>query len=234
MPRVRTALTRGVVTVLGSPVLVIAPILYVLVVWLVLIAVGYQGPFAPLANLLALPPIGTSLDATLATSLFGLQGGLFGIIIFLVVRAIALALLTAAVVEALEDGVRHPGVPASGAPRAPRDVRHLHHRGRHPHGVELLRTAARTGVRDLAAGRRPGDRPVSLRVRPGHRRRRGAHACPIRLARSIRAARIPGTGNLTLAALYVVPVDRRDRRARRARQPDGGEPRRSPPGCSCC
>ena len=72
MPRVRTALTRGVVTVLGSPVILIAPIVFLLLVWLVLIAIGYQGPFAPLANLLALPPVGTSVDGSLATGLFGL------------------------------------------------------------------------------------------------------------------------------------------------------------------
>ena len=40
MPRVRTALTRGVVTVLGTPVLLLAPIVFVLIVWLVLIAIG--------------------------------------------------------------------------------------------------------------------------------------------------------------------------------------------------
>ena len=74
MPRVRTALTRGVVTVLGSPVILIAPIVFLLLVWLVLIAIGYQGPFAPLANLLALPPVGTSVDGSLATGLFGLRG----------------------------------------------------------------------------------------------------------------------------------------------------------------
>ena len=104
MPRIRTAITRGVVTVLGSPVLVVAPAAYLLGVWLLLVAAGYQGPFAPLANLLALPPIGTSLDATFATSLFGLRGGLYGIMVFLVVRAIVLALITAAIVQALEDG----------------------------------------------------------------------------------------------------------------------------------
>ena len=104
MPRVRTALTRGVVTVLGSPVLVIAPILFALLVWLVLIAIGYQGPFSPLANLLALPPVGTSVDGSLATGLFGLAGGQLAIIGFLAVRAVVLAFLTAAVVESLEDG----------------------------------------------------------------------------------------------------------------------------------
>src|SRR4029078_2896844 len=53
---------------------------------------------------LALPPVGTSVDGSLATGLFGLRGGQLGIIGFVPVRAVVLAFLTAAVVEALEDG----------------------------------------------------------------------------------------------------------------------------------
>ncbi len=204
MPRVRTALTRGVVTVLGSPALVIAPILYVLVVWLVLIAAGYQGPFAPLANLLALPPIGTSLDATLATNLFGLQGGLFGIIIFLVARAIALALLTAAVVEALEDGVVTRACLRRGLRVLPVTFAIC------IIGVGILTVSSFFGpllgpgfgillqVGALVIGLYLFVFAPVIAVDEGR-------AMPDSLARSIRAARIPGTGNLTLAALYVVP-----------------------------
>ncbi|MGZ5300780.1 MAG: hypothetical protein ACXWEJ_03000 [Actinomycetota bacterium] len=204
MPRVRTAITRGVITVLGSPTLVVAPVLYLLLVWLVLVAAGYQGPFAPLANLLALPPIGTSLDASLATSLFGLQGGLFGIIVFLAARAIALSLLTAAVVEALEDG----RVTRAGMRRGLRAL---------PVtfaiciiGVGILTLSSFFGpllgpgfgillqVGALVVGLYLFTFAPIIAVDEGR-------TMPESLGRSIRAARLPGAGNLMLAALYVVP-----------------------------
>ncbi len=204
MPRVRTALTRGVVTVLGSPPLVIATVMYPLLVWLLLVAAGYQGPFAPLANLLALPPIGTSLDASLATSLFGLQGGLVGILVFLVARAVALALLTGAVVEALEDG----HVTRACLRRAVRAL---------PVtfavcivGVGILTVSSFLGpllgpgfgilvqVGALVVGLYLFVFAPVIAVDEGR-------TMPESLGRSIRAARLPGAGNLMLAALYVVP-----------------------------
>ena len=204
MPRIRTAITRGVVTVLGSPVLVVAPIVFVLGVWLLLVAAGYQGPFAPLANLIALPPIGTSLDATFATSLFGLRGGLYGILVFLAVRAVLLALTTAAIIEALEDG----RVTRASIRRAVRSM-----------PVTFAICIVAVGVLTLSSvfGQLIGPGfGILLQV--------GAlvaglyllvfapviaiderRSMPDSLARSFRAARIPGVGNLSLAALYVVP-----------------------------
>jgi hypothetical protein len=204
MPRIRTAITRGVVTVLGSPALVIAPIVFVLGVWLLLVAAGYQGPFAPLANLIALPPIGTSLDATFATSLFGLRGGLYGILVFLAVRAVLLALTTAAIIEALEEG----RVTRASIRRAVRSM-----------PVTFAICIVAVGVLTLSSvfGQLIGPGfGILLQV--------GAlvaglyllvfapviaiderRSMPDSLAKSFRAARIPGVGNLSLAALYVVP-----------------------------
>jgi hypothetical protein len=204
MPRIRTAITRGVVTVLGSPVLVVAPVVYVLGVWLLLVAAGYQGPFAPLANLLALPPIGTSLDATFATSLFGLRGGLYGILVFLVVRAIVLALATAAIVQALEDG-------RVGRASLRRAIRAL--------PVTFAICIVAVGVLTLSSvfGQligpgfgillQVGSLVVGLYLlvfAPVIAIDEG-RSMPDSLAKSFRAARIPGVGNLSLAALYVVP-----------------------------
>lgn len=204
MPRVRTAITRGVVTVLGSPALVLGPVVYLVCVWLVLIAAGYQGPFAPLANLLALPPVGSSVDASLATSLFGLQGGLYWIIAFLAGRAVALALLTSAVVEALEEG---------------RVTRASLRRGIRALPVTFAICIIGVGILTLSSFFGPLLGPgfgILLQV--------GAlvvgmylftfapiiavdeeRTMPESIGRSIRAARIPGAGNLMLAALYVVP-----------------------------
>jgi hypothetical protein len=169
-----------------------------------LIAAGYQGPFAPLANLLALPPIGTSLDASLATSLFGLQGGLFGIIIFLAVRAIALALLTAAVVEALEDGRATSACMRRGLRALPVTFAIC------IIGVGILTVSSFFGpllgpgfgillqVGALVVGLYLFTFAPVIAIDEGR-------SMPECLARSIRAARLPGSGNLTLAALYVVP-----------------------------
>ena len=204
MPRVRTALTRGVVTVLGSPPLVIAAVLYPLVVWLLLVAAGYQGPFAPLANLLALPPIGTSLDASLATSLFGLQGGLVGILVFLAARAVTLALLTGAVVEALEDGHVTRACLRRGARALPVTFAVC------IVGVGILTVSSFFGpilgpgfgilvqVGALVVGLYLFVFAPVIAVDEGR-------TMPEALGRSIRAARLPGAGNLMLAALYVVP-----------------------------
>ena len=204
MPRIRTALARGVVTVIGAPALLICVMVFPLLVWAVLIAAGYQGPFAPLANILALPPIGTSLDATLATSIFGLQGGLIGILAFLAVRAIVLALLTSAIVTILDTG----GLTGWGPRRAIRAL---------PVtfsvciiGVGILTLSSFAGqllgpgfgillqVGALVLGEYLFVFAPVIAVDEGR-------SMPDSLTRSIRAARIPGAGNLTLAALYVVP-----------------------------
>jgi hypothetical protein len=204
MPRIRTAITRGVLTVIGTPALVIAPILYVLVMWLVMVAAGFQGPFAPFANLLSLPPIGTSLDATLATGLFGLQGGLLGILAFLAVRAAALALLTATAVEALEDGHVSSASLRKGLRALPvtfavcviavgiLTLSSLFGQLLGPGFGILLQVGALVGGLYLFVFA-----PI-VAVDEGR-------SMPDALARSVRAARIPGVGNLTLAALYVIP-----------------------------
>jgi hypothetical protein len=204
MPRVRTALTRGVVTVLGSPVLLVAPILFLLIVWLVLIAIGYQGPFSPLANLLALPPVGTSVDGSLATGLFGLQGGQLAIVGFLAVRAVVLAFLTAAVVEALEDGRVTTGCVRRAIRALPVSFAVC------IVGVGILTLSSFFGVLlgpGLGILLQVGALVVGLYLfvfAPVIAVDEG-RTMPESLGRSIRAARLPGAGNLMLAALYVVP-----------------------------
>lgn len=203
MPKIRTAIARGVVTVIATPGLVAAPIVLALAYWLVLVALGYQGPLAPLANLLALPPVGTSLDATLATSLFGVQAGLYGILVFIAVRAIALAFLTSAVVEVLDRGrltagCLRPGVRALPVALAVSII-----------GVGILTAASVVGpilgpgigilvqVGGLVIGMDFFVFAPVIAVSEGR-------SMPDSLARSVRAARMPGVGNLTLASLYVV------------------------------
>ncbi len=205
MPRIRTAITRGVVTVIGTPALVIGPIVFVFAFWLVMIAAGYQGPLAPLANLLALPPVGTSLDASLATSLFGIQGGLYGILVFIVVRAIVLGILTAAVVEVLDRGRVTVDCLRVGVRAFPTTLSVC------IIGVGILTAASIAGpllgpgigillqVGGLVLG-------IDLFVFAPVIAVSEHRSMPDSLARSVRAARLPGAGNLNMAALYVVPA----------------------------
>jgi hypothetical protein len=205
MPRIRTSIARGVVTVAATPALVVFPLLFVLGEWLVLVAaLGFQGPVAALANALALPPTGTSFDARIATALFGLQGGLFGVFGFLLLRAVVTSLLIAMILEALESG----GVSRWGLLRSLSAF-----------PVALATNVIGVGVLTISSFLGPllgvgfglliqvvalvlgvylfAFAPV---IAAWERRK-----MPEALARSIRAARMPGAGNLTMAALYVVP-----------------------------
>jgi hypothetical protein len=205
MPRIRTSVTRGVVTVAGSPILVIAPVLYLLLLWFVMIALGFQGPFAIFASALALPPIGTAFDSTVAPSIFGVQGAIFGIVGFLLARGVVLALLTAAVVEALDTGAvtrRSLGVAVRTLPVA---------MATSILGVAVLTIATFFGpllgpgfgilvqVGGLVLGIYLFAYAPVIAAEEGR-------SMPDSLGRSARAARIPGTGALAMATLYVIPM----------------------------
>src|ERR687887_2835503 len=61
MPRIRTSFARGVTVVLGTPALVIGTPVVALAAWIALVALGFQGPFALLASMVAVPPISTEM-----------------------------------------------------------------------------------------------------------------------------------------------------------------------------
>ena len=203
MPTIRTSLARGVVTVAGTPVLAIAAVVVVAVEWLGALALGYEGPFALFVSALALPPVGTSFDATLSTALFGLQGGFFAILGFVALRAVAQALLVAAIVDVL---------------RASPLGRWTMVRALHTLPVTLAVNVAGVGLLTLASLLGPLLGPAfGLLIQMGAlvggvyllsfapviaagEGRRLSDA----LGRSVRGARLPGAGNLTFAAIYVV------------------------------
>ncbi len=106
LPKIRTSVARGFVTVGSSPFLLVAPFVVVLAGWLGLVALGLETPPSRLAILMALPPISTVyFDAAAGVMLFGYgAGGLAAGIGLLLVRALVLAVLSGAVVERLEGG----------------------------------------------------------------------------------------------------------------------------------
>lgn len=203
MPRIRTSLARGVVTVTATPILLVGTAAIVAVQWLVALALGYQGPFALFVTALALPPVGTSFDATLSTSLFGLRGGFFAIVGFVVVRAVIQALLVAAIVEVLRGSLL-------GRWTLERAIRALPVAlGVNVAGVGLLTLGSLIGpllgptfvlmiqLATLIGGVYLLSFALVIAADEG---RRMSDA----LGRSLRAARLPGSGNLSLAAIYVV------------------------------
>lgn len=205
MPRIPASFARGATAVLGSPVLVLTPVALVLIEWGLVIALGYQGPFALFANALALPPVGTVFDSQLATGIFGFQGGYVAIIGFVVVRAVVQAVLVALLVQMLDaDHV-------SGAAFRPL-LRIL--------PTTLAVSIAGMGLLTVASFLAPllgagfgiliqvGVMVVGVYlfafapvIAAAERR-----SMPDCMARSIRAARMPGAGNLSLAAIYVIPA----------------------------
>lgn len=203
MPSIRRSLARGAASVFGAPVLAVAAVGFVAAEWLGALALGYEGPFALFVTAFALPPVGTSFDATLSTALFGLRGGFFAILGFVVLRAVAQALLVAAIVEVLRSS-------PLGRWTVGRAMRAL--------AVTLAVNVAGVGLLTVASLLGPLLGPAFalliqmaalvggvylLSFAPVIAADEGRRL-PDAMGRSVRAARMPGSGNLTLAAIYVV------------------------------
>lgn len=105
MPGIGRSLSRGVLTVAGQPVLVIVPVILVALAWLTLLAIGFEGTPGRLVAVLALPPISTYFDLGTGSTTYGIGPGFLMFIgISILIRTVVVALLTGAIVEALEDG----------------------------------------------------------------------------------------------------------------------------------
>lgn len=105
MPPMIRSLGRGLLSVVVQPLLLGGIMAFIGLTWLGLLAMGFEGRVAPLAQLLALPPISTLFDSGTAQSMFGLGlGALVAIGVAFVIRAVVFAALTGLTVEALEDG----------------------------------------------------------------------------------------------------------------------------------
>lgn len=102
-PPIGRALGRGLVTVGSSPLIVLSSFVLVFLFWVALVALGLEGPPGRIVNLLALPPISTYFDALNGVTIYGFgPPGFLAATVFLLVRAVALALLTALIVRVYE------------------------------------------------------------------------------------------------------------------------------------
>lgn len=70
MPKLRRTLARGIATATGIPWLVAAIPVTLLVVWIALVAFGYQGPFTGMNVAFAIPPVTTFADTQIAGKTF--------------------------------------------------------------------------------------------------------------------------------------------------------------------
>ncbi len=105
MPPIGRSLGNGLLAVVTSPVLLLVALIAPLLVWLGLLAVGFEGRPALLVDALALPPIATYFDLGTGESLLGI-GPTF--LVFttaaILLRGVVYGLLAGMIVEALEDG----------------------------------------------------------------------------------------------------------------------------------
>ena len=202
MPNVRASLARGVTVVAGTPAIAIGAVLLLAAEPLGAVVLGYQGPFARFVSALAVPPLGTSFDATMSTALFGLQGGFLAILGFVALRAIVQALLVAAIVQAL----RSTPVGRSTVALALRTLPVALAVNMFSVGLLIVTTLVGSVVPTLTLFLQLGALVGGVYllsfapVIAAHEGRR----LPDSMGRSVRAARLPGAGNLTLAAIYVV------------------------------
>jgi len=81
-----------------------------LVWWLLLVAAGFQGPMSLFTSVLAVPPIGTLADAFISGSTFPGKTSLWAVLVVIAVHALFLATVTAMSIEALTEGSVTTGV----------------------------------------------------------------------------------------------------------------------------
>jgi len=114
MPKLRTTIAKGTMTALGIPALLIAIPVVLLVVWLLLTLIGFQGPFTLLGVTFAIPPITTFADqqvagrtfraAVDATGLSATLPGFGGLACLLLLHAAVSAVTATLCVEKLRTG----------------------------------------------------------------------------------------------------------------------------------
>ena len=205
MPRMRTSFTRGLAGTWSSPLIVGSLLVWLMVEWLVIVALGYPGPFALLAHVSAPTPLSTFTDLSLSTGVLGVRQGLLFVFGTAAVHSVWFSLLVGLAIETIESGT----ATRWGAIRGLRAFPVVF--ALHVIGVAVVFAAqivAAIGGTGLALIIQMAALVLATWVFAfapviavtEHRRLMDC------LSRSIRAARMPGSGNLTFAAIYVVPI----------------------------
>lgn len=105
LPSIPRSLGRGLLTIVSQPILLVVALVLPLLVWLALLAIGFEGSAGRLVDVLALPPISTYFDLGTGASVVGI-GPAFLVFtaVSVLIRGVVYALLAGMIVEALEDG----------------------------------------------------------------------------------------------------------------------------------
>ena len=107
MPRIRTSFARGLGLTLSTAPLLVGVPLVLLVEWLILIALGFQGPFSVMSATFAIPPLGTLPDLlVVAPILWGgsASGSLVIVFVLAAIRAVLLSAVATVAVERYRTG----------------------------------------------------------------------------------------------------------------------------------
>jgi hypothetical protein len=205
MPPIHTAFVRGLAGIWSSPVIVGVTVSWLLIEWLVVVALGYPGPFSLFADIAAAAPFSTNTDLLVSIGIFGLAKGLPLVFITSgLVHATLHAIVVGLAVEVVETGSASRWGAIRGLRAFPVTF------AIHAFGVAVF------FVSQFVAGIGGGGLSLILplvvfvlavwvfafapviAVTEG----RGFRDS---LGRALRAARLPGSGNLTFATLYVIP-----------------------------
>jgi hypothetical protein len=205
MPRIRTAFARGLVGTWSSPLIVGSLIGWLLVEWVVLVALGYPGPIALLAHVSAPTPLSTITDLSISTGILGVRSGLLFVFVAAAVHALWYAVVSGLAIETIESGTATRWGAVRGLRALPITF------ALHVLGVAALftsQTIVAIGGAGLAFFLQIAVLVLvvwAFAFAPviAITEQRRIMDC---LGRSIRAARLPGSSNLTFAALYVIPV----------------------------
>ncbi len=114
-PPLGTTLARGFGALAVSPILLFTTLLLVPAVWLVLAAVGSRVFPSQMGTVLALPPIGTIGDLSLADSMFGLAGRTA--FVFVIAETVIRGLIIAILAGLLDEAMDHRSVSMAGVIR---------------------------------------------------------------------------------------------------------------------
>jgi hypothetical protein len=212
MPKLRSTLARGAVTVLSIPALVAGVPVLLLVLWVLVTWGGYEGPFKLLAFTFAIPPITSAVDPQIyqlalrpaldATGVALAAPTLIGVVVAILFHAALQAIVATLSVEQLRTGAV-----SSWALRRTRRVWivaamvGMISLGMYIAGRILLILFGQLGVFLFLAVLVLGVYILGFAPAIAADEDRGALET---LVRSVRAARMPGSGNLWLAVGYVL------------------------------
>ena len=108
-PNMRGSLGRGFYAAGANPIVLIAPMLVVFLVWVALLLAGTRAFPLDMATMFSIPPIGSLFDVGTSLNLFGFaQLGLIGIFLITIVRAVVWAVLIGMLDEMLEYRIVSP------------------------------------------------------------------------------------------------------------------------------